>query len=285
MKRIKYLPIVILFLSSLFFSQNRKNVDNMILIPGGEFIMGTDSSRLSELVKVGENVPHMNYGNALSWFGDEIPAHKVKVDSFYIDIYEVTNRQFAEFVKATGYKAEGDWQKYATKERENHPVVNVTWNDAKAYAKWTGKSLPTEAEWEYAAKGGTNYQWFWWGNNPDSSKENYRTKGETFWEGVWRLLGFREIGTKEVGGYQPNNFGIYDILGNVSEWCEDNYKPYPNNKIPNDDYDKNLKTVRGGNWETPNAVFMRCQSRRGKEPKSYSYHRGFRCVKRINKNK
>ncbi len=281
MKNLKYLIIAVLFLSSLSSPQNRKTVDNMVLIPGGEFIMGTDSSRLNELVKLGEEVPHMNYGNALYWFGDETPAHKVKVDSFYIDIYEVTNRQFAEFVKATGYKTEGDWQKYATEGRENHPVVNITWNDAKAYAKWKGKNLPTEAEWEYAAKGGSNNQWFWWGNEPNSSKENYRSEGESFWEGVWRLLGFREIGTKEVGGYQPNNFGIYDILGNVSEWCEDDYKPYPNNKIPNEDYNKNLKIVRGGNWETPNAVFMRCQSRRGVKPNSYSYHRGFRCVKRI----
>ncbi len=282
--KLKGVTILLLFAFSSLPAQNGSapaKEPKMILIPAATFQMGIDSADIKELAKMGEDVPHMNLRLARYWFGDETPKHEVHVDSFYIDAYEVTNKQFKEFVDATGYKAEGDWEEYATPERMNHPVVNVSWKDANAYAKWAGKRLPTEAEWEYAARGGSNYKWFWWGNNPDATKTNYRSEGESFFEGVWRLLGLRKIGTKEVGSYSPNGFGLYDVLGNVSEWCQDVFKPYEGNKSDKKIFKKNYRVVRGGNWESPNPVFIRITSRHGADPKSFSYNRGFRCVKAV----
>jgi sulfatase modifying factor 1 len=281
--------LFVIFIASQLFAQGNSQFKNsngnkfnrMVLIPASTFQMGCDSSDMEELAKMGEDVPHMNLGHALWWFADETPKHMVHVDSFYIDAYEVTNEQFKKFVDATGYKAEGDWEKYATPDRMNHPVVNVTWNDASTFAKWAGKRLPTEAEWEYAAKGGTNFKWFWWGDKPDPTKANYRSQGESFFAGVWRLLGLRKIGTKPVGSYGPNGFGLYDMIGNVSEWCQDIYKPYPGNNSDNDKFNKGLRVVRGGNWESPNPVFIRIPNRHGVNPKSFSYNRGFRCVKPV----
>ncbi len=285
------LIILILLLLSSFkwgFAQKRQNdvqpVQKMILIPGGTFEMGIDSSDIHELVVMGYKVPHMNEGHALWWFGDEIPRHQVKVDSFYMDVHEVTNREFKEFVEQTGYQAEGNWQKYATEDRLNHPVVNVSWNDAVAYAKWAKKRLPTEEEWEYAAHGGTHYKWFPWGNKPDPTKANYRVQGESFIDGVIRLLGLRKMGTKPVMSYPPNGYGLYDMCGNVSEWTSSDYLPYPDS--PHKDWPdeaKSQKVIRGGNWETPNPVFMRITSRHGKDPHTFNRDIGFRCVKDFKK--
>ncbi len=282
-----FLSLVLLPLSNtaqdkvLKANKAEQGTGKMVLIPAATFIMGCDSSDMPALVQMGKDVPHMNLNHALFWFGDETPKHTVKLDSFYIDAYEVTNAQFKKFVKATGYKAEGNWEKYATPERMNHPVVNVTWNDAKAYAKWAGKRLPTEAEWEYAAKGGTNFKWFYWGNSPEPDKANYRSEGESFWDGVWRLLGLREIGTKPVGSYQPNGYGLYDMIGNVSEWCETSYAPYTGNNGNGEKFSKGYRVVRGGNWESSNPVFIRITNRNGFAPSSFNYHRGFRCAKSV----
>jgi len=265
----------------------------MVLIRGGTFEMGIAEEDLRELSEMGKKVPHMNELLAKWWFGNEIPKHSVELDSFYMDIHEVTNRQFAEFVHSSGYQAEGEWEKYATEERAEHPVVNVTWNDANAYAKWAGKRLPTEAEWEYAAKGGKPVKWFPWGNSPDPTRANYRHQGESFLEGIPRLLGLRRINTKPVGSYEPNGFGLYDMCGNVSEWCQDDYEPYPGGlkeewigtrwgPFKENQEPAHGKIVRGGNWNDPNAVFIRITKRSAKEPDSFERYRGFRCTKSAN---
>ncbi len=268
--------------------------EGMVLIPGQTFQMGIDQSDLPTLVKMGHKVPHMDSLNALWWFGDEIPRHPVTLDSFYIDRYEVTNAQFAQFVRATGYKAQGNWQKYARKSRENHPVVNVTWNDAQAYARFAGKRLPTEAEWECAARGGRPVKWFPWGNNPDPTRANYRAQGESFFAGLIRIIGLRKMGTKPVGSYPPNGYGLYDVCGNVSEWCANERKPYPGalsqkwfyTKYGPHGSGKNPfygKAIRGGNWESPNSVFIRITNRRGEKPDYFSRNLGFRCVRSVRK--
>ena len=266
--------------------------EGMVLIPGGTFEMGIDKADLEQLVEMGRGVPHMSELHAYRWFGDEIPRHTVKIDSFYIDIYEVTNRQFRQFVQQTGYQAEGDWQKYAQKHRMDHPVVNVTWNDAKAYAEWAGKRLPTEEEWEYAAKGGKAVKWFPWGDSPDPARANYRHQGESFWAGVVRLIGLRKMGTKPVGSYEPNGFGLYDMCGNVSEWCENVYKPYPDGPQEDEIYtghglfkksQKPMygKAIRGGNWQSPNAVFVRITHRNEAVSSHFSNDLGFRCASSV----
>ena len=130
---------------------------------------------------------------------DEKPVHEVKIDSFLISKYEVT---------------QGIWQKIMNnnpsifKKGDNYPVEEVSWDDCDAFCKKTGLRLPTEAEWEYAARAGTNTKYYW-GNEPDG---NYMW----YWDNSGKT-------THLVGQRKPNGFGLYDILGNVSEWCSDWY--------------------------------------------------------------
>jgi formylglycine-generating enzyme required for sulfatase activity len=264
--------------------------EGMVLIPGGSFEMGIDAEDLEELVEMGRKVPHMSLGHARAWFGDEIPRHTVAVESFYMDTYEVTNREFRRFVEETGYEAEGDWQDHARNDRLDHPVVNVSWHDAQAYAEWCGKRLPSEEEWEYAAIGGRDVKWFPWGDTPDPSRANYRHQGESFLAGLGRLLGGRKMNTMPVGSFEPNGFGLYDMCGNVSEWVASSYGPYPGAALDNGSdagrdgragrqMQGDEKVRRDGNWDSPNAVFIRLKERRGEEPDSSGRETGFRCAK------
>lgn len=275
--------VLILFVVYFNFAQSevKKNdiPADMVRVPGGTFEMGIAKEDLKTLVEMGRNVPHMSEGHAMRWFGDEIPKHPVTIKPFFMDKYEVSNKQFVQFVRETNYKTEGKWQQYAGKDRQDHPVINVSWNDASAFASWAGKRLPFEAEWEYAARGGKNVKWFPWGNSPDSSCANYRHQGESFWEGVIRLLGGRKMNTQTVGSYKPNGYGLYDMCGNVSEWCEDDHKSYPGGTQPQWVYTG--KVVRDGNWESPNPVFVRLNNRNGFAPGYFKRHLGFRCAKSI----
>jgi formylglycine-generating enzyme required for sulfatase activity len=249
----------------------------MILIPGGIFSMGIDRDDVMTLVEMGRKVPHMSESHAMWWFGDEIPKHTVRVESFFMDKYEVNNQQFMEFAAETGYKAEGAWRKHAKSGRLNHPVINVTWNDAKAYAEWAGKRLPSEEEWEYAARGGRDVKWFPWGDNPDPARANYRFRGETFFAGIVRLMGLRKMGTRPVGSYEPNGFGLYDMIGNVSEWCDDSFEPYTGRPEQTcESFDG--KVLRGGSWESPNPVFIRLTNRYGASVDTSRTNIGFRCA-------
>ena len=184
---------------------------------------------------------------------DEKPVHKVKLDSFYMDVHEVTVGQFREFVNQSGYHYEGDW------------------NDATAYAKWAGKRLPTEAEWEYAARGGVRGKRYPWGNSVDSSKANYG----------------RNVGKPSVvGSYEVNGYGLYDMAGNVWEWCADWYDPdyygqsdFPKN--PSGPGTGSKRVLRGGGWSR-NANALRVANRYFNFPNSRLNHLGFRCVSGLN---
>jgi len=222
-------------------------------------------------------------------FNDELPPHEVRVDAFYIDKYEVTNRQFREFVDATGYITDAErhgvsevivpvdqadtpilgtdigWKSikgatWRTPEGPGssidqlmaYPVVHVSWNDANAYAEWVGKRLPTEAEWERAARGGSGTNWFW-SDELDSVGKYANLYGEHRRDYVYSeeaLDGYYK--TAPVGSLQPNGYGLYDTAGNVSEWVSDWYQydyfsnsPVDNPKGPEGgDY----KVVKGGVW-------------------------------------
>jgi len=271
-------------------SLSTKTPEGMVLIPGGPFEMGINKNDLEYLEEMGRKVPHMNSTNAYWWFASEIPRHKVMVDSFYMDTYEVTNKEFSHFVEETRYEAEGDWKKWATEDRMDHPVVNVTWNDAKAYAEWAGKRLPTEAEWEYAAKGGKGVKWFPWGDLTNQSLANFG-KSENFFTGILKLLKVRKPETTPAGSYEPNGFGLYDMCGNVSEWGEDLWKPYPGGPqetwlytkygpYRKNEKPKEKRIIRGGSW-LDNPVFVRINYRAGSVPKSSGFRGGFRCAKSI----
>ena len=223
--------------------------DGMVLIPAGEFQMGTDEKPTSDKDRILEvyedNITifarsRQGRGSQRIGFGDngwtyshanEKPVHTVYLDAFYIDKYEVTNAQYKEFVDANpewskanidkrfhdgDYLAQWEGNTYPNW-AENHPVVFVSWYAGMAYAEWAGKRLPTEAEWEKAARGGLTGKAYPWGNSIDPSKANYK-------------MDF--AGTLPVGTYSPNNYGLYDITGNVWEWCIDEYDSRFLSKFP-----------------------------------------------------
>jgi formylglycine-generating enzyme required for sulfatase activity len=263
----------------------------MVLIPGGSFMMGSDDGL--EIEK---------------------PVHRVELNSFLMDIHEVTIRDFREFVAATNYVTDAeknngcviwngaDWEKTEGIDwrfdelgnelgidKDNHPVTRLSWNDANAYATWKGKRLPTEAEWEYAARGGSKENTFAWGNDPvakgpvaNISDENF-VKTVTFWpyhEGYDDGYTF----TSPVGSFAPNEFGLYDMAGNAWEWCADFFDEnfYGRSPVdnPRNDEPNEQRVLRGNSWDG-RPGWMRC-SRRTSDAQSNSYaDTGVRCVKDI----
>ena len=253
-------------------SSHRASVPpGMVLIPAGEFQMGSDDG-----------------------YEDEQPVHTVYVDAFYMDVYEVTNAQYKRFVDANP-----QWQKDYIPDKYhdgdyllhwssnsypsgkgNHPVVYVSWYAAIAYAQWAGKRLPTEAEWEKAARGGLVGKEYPWGDTIDANKANYG----------------RNVGsTTPVGNYAPNGYGLYDMAGNVWEWCLDEcdddfyMRSAPQNPIAGKGVGNDFARVqthisrawRGGSWAN-DALFLRVASREVDDSPTGTYsYCGFRCARDI----
>ncbi len=242
------------------FAVATSSPEGMAWIPGGEFTMGSDDKEAKR---------------------DEKPPHKVKVNSFWMDTTPVTNRQFKEFVDATGYvttaekapileeimaqvppgtpppspdllipaslvfkpsqgpislgnhyawwewKSGANWKhplgpESSIEDKEDHPVVHVSWFDAVAYAEWAGKRLPTEAEWEYAARGGKEGETYVWGNEEFSEEKPQAN----LWQGDFPYKSTKAggyYGTTPVKTYPPNAYELYDMAGNVWQWCSDLY--------------------------------------------------------------
>jgi eukaryotic-like serine/threonine-protein kinase len=215
----------------------------MAYVSGGAFVMGNDASTERS----------------------EKPEHEVLVASFFIDETEVTNAQYAEFLKAVKRPAPSDWKNGAPPPgKENHPVTNVSWEDAKAYAEWAGKRLPTEAEWEYAARGADKRLYPW---------------GDAFQP---EFANTRERGAKSplpVGSIPQDKspFGVTDMAGNVAEWTATEFAPYPGSQA-NPDPGKLI--VRGGSFGDPKEFAMTA-ARAGEPPQTTSANIGFRCAKNI----
>ncbi|TZF84924.1 formylglycine-generating enzyme family protein [Pedobacter sp. BS3] len=305
----------------------------MVWIDGGTFMMGGDNKQAAE---------------------DEYPKHKVSVDGFWMDQTEVTNAQFAAFVKATGYvttaeqkpdwneikkqlppgtpkpdesmlvpaslvfvQAKHDvdlndysqwweWKKGADWKhphgpgssivgKENYPVVHISWYDAQAYCKWAGKRLPTEAEWEWAARGGLSDNIYPWGNEPiDQGKVKANT-----WQGTFpskNTLRDKFFYAAPVKSFSPNGYKLYDMAGNVWEWCSDlyNYQYYStinnpagvkNPKGPDKSFDPQepyaiKRVIRGGSFLCNDSYCSgyRVARRMKSTEDSGMEHLGFRCV-------
>jgi formylglycine-generating enzyme required for sulfatase activity len=245
-----------------------------VLIPAGEFQMGSDD---------GEE--------------DEKPEHPVDLNDFYIEAYEVTNALYRRFMAATGYTPPAYWDDPVFNLPE-HPVVGVSWSDAKAYCGWVGKRLPTEAEWEKAAHGGPEGKEYTWGdtwppppgvgNIPDeSARQAYIRFG-----GDPNKLAIIEDYTDgypysaPVGEFSPNGYGLYDMVGNVWEWCADWYEsgyygesPKRNPRGPDSGAER---VVRSSSWSDVHAFIksnLRVANRHKFIPDERGPLTGFRCAR------
>ncbi|WP_455378225.1 formylglycine-generating enzyme family protein [Petrachloros mirabilis] len=263
--------------------------DDMVLIPAGEFIMGSFEDGISS--------------------DDERPQRKVFIDAFWIDRYEVTNAQYKQFIDTTSHPAPTHsiskftlWSHNVPfPGSEEHPVVNVRWKDAVAYCNWLGRRLPTEAEWEKAARGADG-QRYPWGNEWDFTRSNSASywAGRTIefkdgeeWKAFWiagdgarisREQGLRgEVLTMPVGSFPDgaSPYGVFDMAGNVSEWVMDWYEPYSYLNAPLSNPQgpdgQLLKVVRGGSWLKP-ARSLRTTDRDYGYPSEPASGIGFRCA-------
>jgi formylglycine-generating enzyme required for sulfatase activity len=221
--------------------------EDMSLIPGATVQIGIDPIDVPRLQKV--------FGvEGMELFEAEIPKHIVTVSSFYIDRRLVTNSQFKKFVDQNAVWAperissdlrNGNYLRHWKSTgipagRENHPVVNVSWYAAVAYCQWRGKRLPTEAEWEHAARGGLNGLFPWGSEAVDKGRANYGGSG----------IG----GTIAVGTYPANGYGLFDIAGNVWEYLADEWQPYTS--------DAQRNPVAGGDLFVHGDAFLKIKTRR-----------------------
>ena len=255
----------------------------MVLITGGTMRMGIDTEEIPKFAKIFD-VPER-------LLQDEVPKHSVTVGDFYLDKYPVTNAQFKRFVDShpewqPGHVApdldNGNYLRHwaepgALTARADHPMVNVNWYAAVAYCRWQGKRLPTEAEWEYAARGRLNALFPWGDAAANPAHTNF---------------GASHIGTTTpVGKYPPNAYGLFDMAGNVWEFLADGWKPYPATPQDNPVADGNRfldgdsflkvttrRVIRGGSYEGA-PVNLWVEYRDSHPPNGSRDFVGFRCAR------
>ncbi len=230
----------------------------MVQVPEGSFIMGSSEEDILWAVK-------KFHSESLDWYRDETPAHSVALSAFEIDKYEVTFGDYAVYMEATGKPPPREYEN----SRLNHPrqpVVSVSWQDAKDYCHWAKKRLPTEAEWEKAARG-TDKRHYPWGNEADALNTNIRGKGDSYRNA--------SPGGKFPEGASP--YGVMDMSGNVWEWTENWYQPHPDNEHSNDFYGEKFKVIKGGSWNS-NLDLARPAVRGKAFPDQKKNYIGFRCV-------
>jgi len=281
------------------------STDDMVLLPGGQFLMGTDER---------ESYPADGEG----------PVRKIRLNPFWIDRMAVSNARFAAFVAATGYVSEAkrfgwafvfagllpdsfpptrsvpqapwwrqvygaDWQHpegphSSIDTRPDHPVVQVSWSDARAYCTWAGKRLPTEAEWEFAARGSLEQQRFPWGDDLTPGGEHRMN----VWQGTFPQRNTADdgyVGTAPVDAFPPNGYGLFNMTGNVWEWCSDWFHPtfHVNGPRRNPRGPKSgaSRVMRGGSHLCHRSYCYRYRvaARSANTPDSATGNLGFRCAR------
>ena len=261
--------------------------EGVVFVPAGEFIMGSPEGE----------------GDA-----NEHPQHTVYLDAYYIDKYEVTNEQFSQFVDATGYTTDAEtagwgwaltgavWEEVegadwrhpqgpgsSIEGKMDHPVVQVSWNDADAYCQWAGVRLPTEAEWEKAARGAYGREYPWGNSAPDGSKLNYCDVNCEF-DRKDSSVDDGYADTAPVGHYEAGKspYGAYDMVGNVWEWVADwygydaDYYSKSPERDPQGPDSGELRVLRGGSWDN-DRYWSRCATRNRYLPAHRYFLVGFRC--------
>ncbi len=233
--------------------------ENMVYIPAGNIMMGSKYQK------------------------DEQPIHRVYVDGFYIDKYEVTVAEYREFCRAT--RRVMPKQPYWND--DNHPVVKVSWNNANAYARWKKKRLPTEAEWEYAARSGRKGYFYSWGNKAPGRRKGGNIADEAlrsekkFWR-IWKNYYDGFVYTSPRGSFYSNDFGLFDMTGNVWEWCSDwyvaDYYKTSLQKNPKGPDKGTHKVLRGGSWNFSPRDILATRRMHYRRDVELDYI-GFRCAK------
>jgi sulfatase modifying factor 1 len=229
----------------------------MVLVPGGEYQRGRTFKWSDYEVKW--------YPNPAK---DDEPVRKISLDPIFMDAAEVTNDRYAAFVKATGHRPPYQWRDGKLPEgKEKHPAVNVSWDDASAFCAWDGKRLPTEAEWEHAARGAQDGKMYPWGDRKITPQD-----------AVFNLLD----GAKPVCTKAKNEFGLCDMIGNVWEWCSDWYGQHYYQDAPDHNPqgpEKGLyRVLRGGSWFDVPPLFLTSSYRSWARQRERSPTIGFRCV-------
>jgi formylglycine-generating enzyme required for sulfatase activity len=291
-------------MKTLLATPGRPDTEQMVLVPEGEFLMG--SEEWSSYPADGEG-----------------PVRRVRVAAFFIDVCAVSNEQFARFVEETGYITECErfgwsfvfaglladgvestrgvarapwWRQLEgaswrhpegpgsdLQDREDHPVVHVTWNDAEAFADTAGKRLPTEAEWEYAARGGLEQQPYPWGDALEPDGEHRMN----VWQGAFPRLntcadGY--YGTCPVDAFPPNDYGLHNMTGNTWEWCVDwfsrDFRVHDRRTNPRGPQTGTHKSARGGSYlsHVSHSRRYRVSARSARPPDWSSGNLSFRCA-------
>lgn len=277
--------------------------EGMSAIPAGEFWMGSSDA---DLDWVWRNWDQLN-DFLKQLLQSEQPRHRVRLNAFYIDKHLVTNRKFEEFVLQTEYRTDAEkggsgftfnekngqfkrtkgayWREPngsgSVYEGDDYPVVQVSWNDAQTYCKWAGKRLPTEAEWEYVAKGGHNWRYPWGNKMPGNNLANFADASSGLpWADDTVNGGYRRL--SPVGCYPANDFGLYDMAGNAFEWVSDLYGENYYKQSPRDNpkgvSSGRYRVLRGGSWGN-GALALRTAARYKDPQGRRSHSTGFRCAK------
>jgi formylglycine-generating enzyme required for sulfatase activity len=225
------LPLLLLALLLVGQAGCQRAPEGMVLIPAGEFTMGSDEEDTEGAA--------LEYGIVKPWFEDEHPQRRVALPAYFIDRFEVTNAHYARYLAETNHHPPSQWEsgRYPAGQ-ERYPVNNVTWEEANAYCAWAGKALPTEAQWEKAARG-PDGRLYPWGNEFDPERAN---------------IGGRANGPRPVGSFEAGQspYGVHDMVGNLWEWTADWYEAYPGHQLAGEFFNEKIgqrfKVIRGLSW-------------------------------------